>query len=613
MKKSVITVLVIAIVIIAIGSIPLYVRLRQKPPARKSPQVLAIENTGLLEFSPGLVEVEITTPADRAKYEKLSQILSAIGDGKDPLKNMHAVGQLDGFIHEYPEDSDAYFVRATLGFTLPNPDYPEILKDISKTEKLISSAASKSPTVTAANIYVMRAKVHVLTNEDHQAIADLESAMKSNPSKSIFNNGGVKAEEETADRSAMQNRDFQYLVSKYPNDSRVYMARGLFYDSFAFYSESYFSPAFSDLNRAQALNPDSALAEYLLGSLYQQTTFETKAGWRDISESGGYKDQQNKVALQHFQRATAIDPKFTEAWAQQAEVLYSLKQFKDAIPLYDKVIGLDPARWGAYNDRGLAKLYANDYYGAISDFTDALDVKKQNHIANSPLDSTYENRADAYLKAQNYDAAEADYGRAIGLKFSSTVFLMSVAQIRTVYPELHSISDADLLEGFRQMYYPNMSSANFVGQYQKNTKPYDEFVLAGVYEKRGDAYLGSNNFRRAANEYDRARHMASSFVVDRWKTISKSSQSELFIDTQTIDFADANVVSLWVKTIPAGSAAYTEEKYQIDCVSRKIKSLGFVNYDSRGNPRDSRDSAREWELIVPESTGEHLANCACQR
>ena len=299
--------------------------------------------------------------------------------------------------------------------------------------------------------------------------------------------------------------------------------------------------------------------------------------------------------------------------AQQAEVLYSLKQFKDAIPLYDKVIGLDPARWGAYNDRGLAKLYANDYYGAISDFTDALDVKKQNHIANSPLDSTYENRADAYLKAQNYDAAEADYGRAIGLKFSSTVFLMSVAQIRTVYPELHSISDADLLEGFRQMYYPNMSSANFVGQYQKNTKPYDEFVLAGVYEKRGDAYLGSNNFRRAANEYDRARHMASSFVVDRWKTISKSSQSELFIDTQTIDFADANVVSLWVKTIPAGSAAYTEEKYQIDCVSRKIKSLGFVNYDSRGNPRDSRDSAREWELIVPESTGEHLANCACQR
>jgi len=158
-----------------------------------------------------------------------------------------------------------------------------------------------------------------------------------------------------------------------------------------------------------------------------------------------------------------------------------------------------------------------------------------------------------------------------------------------------------------------MSSSDFVGQYQKNSKRYDEFVLAGLYVNRGDAYLASNSFRRAAKEYDRARQMGGSYTFDRWKSISKRAGKELFADTQTMEFGGENVVLLWVKTITTGSAAYTEEKYQIDCTSGKMKSMGFVNYDSMGNPRSSRDSDKEWELIVPESMGEHLANGACQR
>jgi hypothetical protein len=107
--------------------------------------------------------------------------------------------------------------------------------------------------------------------------------------------------------------------------------------------------------------------------------------------------------------------------------------------------------------------------------------------------------------------------------------------------------------------------------------------------------------------------MDGSFIIDRWKSISKSPEKELFIDTQTMDFMRENVVSLWIKTTTPGSAAYAEEKYQIDCAARKMKLMGFVNYDTRGNPRASRDSDKDWELIVPESVGEHFANGACQR
>jgi hypothetical protein len=148
MKKSVITLSVIALIIIATFAARFYVRNRQTSPPTKSPQVLAMESTGLVEFSPGLVEVEIISPTDRTKYEKLSSILSTMGDGKDPVKNAQAIGPLNSFINKYPDNSEAYFMRATLALSSPSPDYAQILKDIDKTEQLNSSATSKNPTVT---------------------------------------------------------------------------------------------------------------------------------------------------------------------------------------------------------------------------------------------------------------------------------------------------------------------------------------------------------------------------------------------------------------------------------------------------------------------------------
>jgi len=162
MKKSVITIFIITLIITTAVAALFHRRTRQKPLPPESPQVVAIENTGLVEFSPGLVEIEITSPKDRAKYEKMSAIFSTIGDGKDPLKTTQAVGQLDRFIGEYPDASDAYFMRATLALSSPDPDYAKILKDIAKTEQLNSSVGSKSLTVTTANIDVIRAKVHFL-------------------------------------------------------------------------------------------------------------------------------------------------------------------------------------------------------------------------------------------------------------------------------------------------------------------------------------------------------------------------------------------------------------------------------------------------------------------
>ena len=303
----------------------------------------------------------------------------------------------------------------------------------------------------------------------------------------------------------------------------------------------------------------------------------------------------------------------TEAWAQQAEALYSLKRFAAAITRYDKVIELDPNRWGAYNDRGLAKFYSEDYYPAISDFSEALQVKKRNHLSDSPLDDTYDNRAEAYMKVRDYERAISDYGHAIGLHFSSAVFLMSLPQIREIYPEFEEISDADLLEGLREKFYPYMSSANFVSEYARNTKPYKEFVLAGLYESRGNAYLDGNNFRRAASEYKRAQNVDSDYEIDRWKLISSGSHDSTYLDIRSANFDDRRAVLLWIKNLPTTPTDYTVYRYLFNCISQKMKLVRFVKYHLSGAVKESDGDEGSWQLIVPDSIGERLINGACSR
>jgi hypothetical protein len=187
---------------------------------------------------------------------------------------------------------------------------------------------------------------------------------------------------------------------------------------------------------------------------------------------------------------------------------------------------------------------------------------------------------------------------------------MSIPQIRAMYPELSDISDDDLLEGLRQKYFPNMSQTNFAGQYRKN-KQFDDFVLAGLYANRGDTYLAARNFRKAAAEYSRAVHDDANYAFDRWKTIFKRSDMEYFVDIQTLDFTQGNIVSLWVKSERLKSENYNQVNYQIDCSGRRIKAVSSARYDSLGNATNLTDD-RDWQIIVPESMGELLHTAMCR-
>jgi tetratricopeptide (TPR) repeat protein len=611
---------IIGVVVLIIVVIFIYYYSQKKSstekPVVKSPQAVLIENKGLAEFDAENDTIIDVSSQDKKLFEEMMPIFKEMGDGKDIVKNKETVLALGKIAGKYPEYSDVYFLRANISILAADKDYQKMLSDIDNAIRFHSSIKYKSAYDSTVGMYGLRAKVDILSGDYQQAVRDLETAIKTDPSKAndVFNTGGVKPEDDS-NPSALHEKDLDLLIAKYPADYRTYMFRGLFYGFFTTFDEKYFSLANKDLKEALKINPQSALINYLLGKSVQKSAFWTKAAWADISDvtgaKGGFREQASEVALNYFKETIKLDPRFIDAYAEVAYSLYSLKRYSEAIPYYDKVIELKPDNAGAYNDRALAKKYINDYYHAISDFSQAIELKKSKPNISLALDNTYENRATAYVKVMNYESAIEDYGRAIGLKFASRVFLMSVPQIREMYPEFTDISDKNLLEGLRQKYFSNMSKTDFSGHYQKNNKPLEDFVIAGLYSSRGDTYLSAGNFKKATNEYARALHAWSDYVPDRWKVISKTSAHEYAVDIQTLDFTQGNIVSLWVKVLNTNSKSYSQQNYQIDCSGRKIKSVSATSYNSVGEVTYTNPT-QDWQSIAPESIGEVLYKGMCK-
>src|SRR5262249_35171281 len=83
------------------------------------------------------------------------------------------------------------------------------------------------------------------------------------------------------------------------------------------------------------------------------------------------------------------------------------------------------------------------------------------------------------------------------------VFLMGIDQFRRIYPEYDSLSDDVVAEKLRLQFFPEFTQASFTKQFLVESKELKTSVLADLYVKRGDAYAGLDDVRKANAEYDR--------------------------------------------------------------------------------------------------------------
>ncbi|MFM7390029.1 MAG: tetratricopeptide repeat protein [Vampirovibrionales bacterium] len=156
-------------------------------------------------------------------------------------------------------------------------------------------------------------------------------------------------------------------------------------------------------NLTQAIQEaDTALKRYK--DVPNKTTELDKIASSIYLYRGNAKHEQGNTqeAIQDFDTAIKLDPKYTAAYTNRGYAKYELDQYAEAIQDYDIAIKLDTKNVLAYNNRGIAKAELCHYTEAIQDFDTAIKLDPKNALA-------YNNRGVAKGKLGDTQGAEADF------------------------------------------------------------------------------------------------------------------------------------------------------------------------------------------------------------
>jgi tetratricopeptide (TPR) repeat protein len=101
------------------------------------------------------------------------------------------------------------------------------------------------------------------------------------------------------------------------------------------------------------------------------------------------------------------------AYFHRGLAFYRLGDYEQAIADYNQTILLNPTYYQAYYNRGLVYSAQKDYLTAIADFNQSLrQITDLNPIS---LSSIYTDRGASYLALGNFNAAKADFDKALHL------------------------------------------------------------------------------------------------------------------------------------------------------------------------------------------------------
>ena len=443
-----------------------------------------------------------------------------------------AIREITELIGLEPTNSDFYFLRASLS-CYARANSAEILDDISRSISLHQQSTSTAYS-TLRDHYALKAKIEFEAGHFENSMRDLDAAIATDydDAQQVFNDGKVKPTQ-TAQPCVWTEADFDTLERRFPQDYRPSMYRGLYLTFFySFDLDSDYSPVLEAYHRAATLNPRTPLPELFIGDLYiigrlgGMLSRKNAQCLDDVvprTPSCLALDELHRSGVRSLTQAIALDPNFGPAYAVRAIAFSKLKEYRQAVRDYDKVLELKPTREAeriSYNDRGLVKVSLGDYQSAIMDFTQSIAIGCKENCG------SYDNRADAYLKLHNYPKAIEDISASIKETLLYALFLMNIDQFRRVYPEYDSVPDDALCERLRALFFPAMSYADFAKQFLIDAKEFQSTILPDLYLKRGDAYAALKQTQKANKEYDRVSHAfpeqaAFYFVEQNGKRIRK--------------------------------------------------------------------------------------------
>jgi len=536
-------------------------------------------------------------------------IVTSISE-KDREKSKAAEDKLSKFIEQHPAYSDALFLRATINLCiLDNRDYPAILRDINASISTHQSDRNDNIYSDLTDHYSLSGKVKMLLGQRKEALSDLEAAMKINLSRAdkIFNVSGTEPTR-TSNACEWNLGDFDALISAFPNDYLPVLLRGLYFKSFTGFSAEgkYYPEAAQDFDKAATLKPKSPLPRYFLGTLYVRASIFTVAA----ASSQESQDAIRKKAIVAFTDAIHADAEFLPAYEERASQYLEVRDYQRAVADYDQVLRFDPENKTAYADRGLTELETQRYTAAIADFSNAIRRKKDDDAS---LEYSYEHRADAYAAIGDWPHAIADYGETIRLKFGRESFLMSLKQIRALYPEYDHVSDGVLLRKLRDLFLPQMDYQVFANAVMKNEGKWAIGDLHDLYQKRGDAYVRNNDFRRAARDFERIYKGLPDYAesIDKWRVYSNNREgAEQQIDVKRVRLSGILPAGLMLRTL-AKDGTYVVRAYEFDCDKAKLNLSSNTIYGADDKAVKYSEAGSGWRTVTPGTQEQRLFNGMC--
>jgi tetratricopeptide (TPR) repeat protein len=93
------------------------------------------------------------------------------------------------------------------------------------------------------------------------------------------------------------------------------------------------------------------------------------------------KSGRDQEALQCFDRALAIDPRYVKAWALKGATLGMLDRHEEALKCLDTALAIDPRDVDAWNYKGATLGMLDRHQEALQCFDQALAIDPTNAIA----------------------------------------------------------------------------------------------------------------------------------------------------------------------------------------------------------------------------------------
>jgi tetratricopeptide (TPR) repeat protein len=108
-------------------------------------------------------------------------------------------------------------------------------------------------------------------------------------------------------------------------------------------------------------------------------------------------------AMTAFERASAIDPTFTDAFEYAGLAMYYQKDYKRAIWYFNKVLAIDSTNINAYRNLAFAYLKIDDYANATRAFRKVLELKSEDVMIRAMLARIYSFRENFTDAVQQYE------------------------------------------------------------------------------------------------------------------------------------------------------------------------------------------------------------------